>query len=171
MRAKLITQKNQFPPKYEWEEPEDAFRTYSKAELSALRAAQPAQFVAQSSWRIILGQVLVTLLSAVVCSFFSSPVGINLYTQSALVGGLIGILPATIFLLRLQMASNPNKPSAGRFLAAVISGELIKIALTLALFVGFAVKQPDLKWLPLLLTYFLTLKCYWFVWRFKRAAK
>ncbi|MCE7504897.1 ATP synthase subunit I [Polynucleobacter sp. IMCC30063] len=171
MRAKLITQKNQFPPKCQWEEPEEAFRTYSKAEMSALRAAQPAQFFALSSWRIILGQVVVTLLSAVICSFFGSPLGINLYTQSALVGGLIGFLPASVFLLRLQIASNSTKPSAGQFLAAVISGELIKITLTLALFVGFAVKQPDLKWLPLLLTYFLTLKCYWFMWRFKQVAK
>ena len=167
MRAKLITQKNQLPPKCQWEEPEEAFQTYSKAEMSALRAERPAQFFALSPWRVILGQLLVTLLSAVVCSFFGSPPGINLYTHSALVGGLIGVLPAAVFLLRLQVANRPNKPSAGRFLAAVISGELIKITLTIALFVGFALKQPDLKWLPLLLTYFLTLKCYWLVWRNK----
>jgi len=49
----------------------------------------------------------------------------------------------------------------------VVSGEFIKIVATILLFIFFAFKQPDLKWIPLLVTYLATLKCYllgWF-WR------
>jgi F0F1-type ATP synthase assembly protein I len=47
---------------------------------------------------------------------------------------------------------------------AIVSGEFIKIAVTIAMFVWVAFSYPDLQWIPLLVTYFVTLKCYWLAW-------
>jgi len=83
------------------------------------------------------------------------------------VGGLIGFLPSALFLLRLEAAKKNVKSSPGGYLTAVVSGEFIKILATILLFIGFALKQPDLKWIPLLVTYLVTLKCYLLAWFWK----
>jgi ATP synthase protein I len=49
-------------------------------------------------------------------------------------------------------------------LAALVSGEFIKIVVTLMLFLGIAFFLPGVHWVPLLVTYLLTLKCVWLAW-------
>jgi ATP synthase protein I len=44
---------------------------------------------------------------------------------------------------------------------ALVTGELLKIIATIAMFILVIKFYPDLDWLPLLLTYVLALKCYW----------
>jgi ATP synthase protein I len=48
--------------------------------------------------------------------------------------------------------------------AGLVTGEIIKIIATIAMFFLVIVFYPDLDWLPLLLTYVLALKCYWLAW-------
>ena len=151
-----------------WDEiDEDSFKTLSKDEMDALRTAKPRNFASSSSWWIVLAQVAVTLVIAGACFVFSVQADKSVYTYSALVGGLIGFLPSTLFLVRLEAARKSVKRSPGGFLAAIVSGEFIKILATIALFIGFALKQPDLKWIPLLVTYLATLKCYLLAWFWK----
>ena len=151
-----------------WDEiDEDSFKTLSKDEMDALRTAKPRNFASSSSWWIVLAQVAVTLVIAGACFVFSVQADKSVYTYSALVGGLIGFLPSTLFLMRLEAARKSVKRSPGGFLAAIVSGEFIKILATIALFIGFALKQPDLKWIPLLVTYLATLKCYLLAWFWK----
>lgn len=147
-----------------WDEPIEEYRVYSKEEMNALRKANPRQFSAFSAWFVVMAQVLLTLLIALMWAIFSGLPITNVYTESALVGGLIGFLPSGLFLLRLEFAKKSPQPSSGSYLAAIVSGEFIKIAVTIMLFVGFAIRQPDLQWIPLLITYLATLKCYWFAW-------
>jgi ATP synthase protein I len=104
------------------------------------------------------------LIIASACFVFSGQADKRVYTYSALVGGLIGFLPSALFLLRLEAAKKNVKSSPGGYLTAVVSGEFIKILATILLFIGFALKQPDLKWIPLLVTYLATLKCYLLAW-------
>ena len=120
-----------------------------------------------NSWWIVLSQVALTLIIASACFLFSNEADKSVYTYSALVGGLIGFLPSALFLVRLEAAKKNVKSGPGGYLAAVVSGEFIKILVTLLLFIGFALKQPDLKWIPLLVTYLATLKCYLLVWFWK----
>ena len=148
----------------QWDEPLEEYRIYSKEEMNALRKANPRQFSGFSAWLVVLAQVFVTVLIAIMWAVFSRLPIANVYTESALVGGLIGFVPSSLFLLRLEFAKKSSKPSSGNYLAAIISGEFIKIAVTIMLFVGFAIRQPDLQWIPLLITYLATLKCYWFAW-------
>ena len=154
--------------KREWDEiEEDSFKTLSKEEMDALRASKPRNFSSINSWWVVLSQVAVTLVIAGACFVFSSQADKSVYTYSALVGGLIGFLPSALFLMRIEAAKKSVKRSPGGFLAAVVSGEFIKILATIVLFIGFALKQPDLKWIPLFVTYLATLKCYLLGWFWK----
>ena len=152
----------------EWDEAdEDSFKTLSKEEMDALRKSKPRSFTSINSWWVVLSQVAITVAIAVACYVFSSQADKTVYTYSALVGGLIGFLPSALFLMRIEAAKKSVKSSPGGFLAAVVSGEFIKILATIVLFIGFALKQPDLNWIPLLVTYLATLKCYLLAWFWK----
>ena len=152
----------------EWDDlDEDSFKTLSKEEMDALRKAKPRSFASMNSWWIVFSQVAITLVIATACYVFSSQADKNVYTYSALVGGLIGFLPSALFLMRIEAAKKSVKSSPGGFLAALVSGEFLKILATIVLFIGFALKQPDLNWIPLLVTYLATLKCYLLAWFWK----
>jgi len=154
--------------KHQWDEiDDDSYKALSKEEMEALRQAKPHNFRLINSWWIVLSQVTLTLIIAFACFVFSNQTDKSVYTYSALVGGLIGFLPSALFLVRLEAAKKNVKSGAGGYLAAVVSGEFIKILVTVLLFIGFALKQPDLKWIPLLVTYLATLKCYLLVWFWK----
>ena len=146
---------------------DDSFKALSKAEMDTLRKAKPKSFASINGWRIVASQGALTLIIASFCYFFSESSERVVYTYSALVGGLIGFLPSALFLVRLEAAKRNVKSSPGGYLAAVVSGEFLKILVTVLLFIGFALKQPDLKWIPLLVTYLATLKCYLLVWFWK----
>lgn len=146
---------------------ESLYRVYNKVEMDNLRKAKPSRFASLNSWFIVFTQIVVTLAIASFCYIFGGPNNGIVYTYSALVGGLIGFLPSALFLMRLEAAKKSTKSSPGGYLTAVVSGEFIKILATLLLFIGFAIKQPDLKWIPLLVTYLATLKCYLLVWFWK----
>ena len=149
----------------EWDDQEDdSYKALSKAEMDVLREAKPKSFASINGWRIIASQVVLTLIIACICYIFLESPERVVYTYSALVGGLIGFLPSALFLMRLEAAKKNVKSSPGGFLAAVVSGEFLKILATILLFIGFALKQPDLKWIPLLVTYLATLKCYLLAW-------
>jgi ATP synthase protein I len=160
----LIPQKNHFSEIDEWDEPEELIRVYSKEEIVALQQKDATKYRALSPWKIILAQVLITAISVVFWSIFGEPVGVSLYTQSAFLGGLISVLPSALFLTRLEMAKKSQRLNPGSFLAALVSGEFIKIAATLMLFVGIAYLVPGVLWVPLLVTYLLALKCVWLAW-------
>lgn len=161
----MIPQKNHFSEKDEWDETkEEVIRVYSKEEIVALQQSNATKYRALSPWKIILAQVLITAISMVFWSFFGKPVGVSLYTQSAFLGGLISVLPTTLFLTRLELAKKSQRLNPGRFLAALVSGEFIKIAATLMLFIGVAYYVPGVLWVPLLVTYLLALKCVWLAW-------
>jgi ATP synthase protein I len=163
--AKLIPQKNQFSETDDWDEPEEeVYRVLTKAEMVALQQSNAKRYPALSPWKIILAQVLVTVISMVIWSVFGEPVGVSVYTQSAFLGGLISVLPSALFLTRLEMAKKSQGLNPGSFLAALVSGEFIKIVVTLMLFLGVAFLVPGVLWVPLLVTYLLALKCVWLAW-------
>lgn len=163
-----FVKKEQPTPGYQWDEIDsDSYKALNKEEMDVLRKAKPQNFRLMNSWWIVLSQVVLTLMIASACFVFSNQADKSVYTYSALVGGLIGFLPSALFLVRLEAAKKNVRSSPGGYLTAVVSGEFIKILATVLLFIGFALKQPDLKWIPLLVTYLATLKCYLLVWFWK----
>jgi len=161
----LIPQKNQFSNANDWDElEEEPIRVYSKDEIVALQQSNATKYRILSPWKVLLAQVLITVISMVIWSIFGEPIGVSLYTQSAFLGGLISVLPSALFLTRLELAKKSQRLNPGSFLAALVSGEFIKIAMTLMMFVGVAYLVPDVLWVPLLVTYLLALKCVWLAW-------
>ncbi|QWE16677.1 ATP synthase subunit I [Polynucleobacter sp. AP-Nino-20-G2] len=161
----MIPQKNRFSEVNEWDDPEEeVYRVFSKAEMAALQASNAVKHPPLSPWKILAAQLLVTVLSMVIWSYFGEPEGVSVYTQSAFLGGLISVLPSALFLIRLELAKKSQILNPGNFLAALVSGEFIKIAVTLMLFLGVAYLIPGVLWVPLLVTYVLTLKCVWLAW-------
>jgi ATP synthase protein I len=161
----LIPQKSHFSAANEWDEPEEeVIRVYSKEEIVALQQNNASKYPALSPWKILLAQTLITVVSMVFWSIFGEPVGVSLYTQSAFLGGLISVLPSILFLIRLELAKKSQKLNPGKFLAALVSGEFLKIVTTLMLFIGVAFYIPGVLWVPLLVTYLLALKCVWLAW-------
>ena len=161
----MIPTKNQFSEANDWDEPEEeVYRVLSKAEMIALQQSNATKYPTLSPWKIILAQTAVTVVSMGVWSFFGEPIRVSLYTQSAFLGGLISVLPTALFLTRLELAKKSQRLNPERFLAALISGEFIKIATTLMLFIGIAYFVPGVLWVPLLVTYVLALKCVWLAW-------
>ena len=164
----MIPQKNQFSKGNDWDEPDEvAIRVLSKAEMTALQESNALKYPPLSPWKIVLAQIVVTALSMMFWSFFGEPVGLSLYTYSAFLGGLISALPSALFLTRLEFAKKSRMLNPGNFVAALVSGEFIKIATTLMLFIGVALLIPGVLWVPLLVTYVLALKCLWLasLWR------
>lgn len=158
----MIPSKNQFSKGNEWDEvEEDAYPVLSRAEMIALQHKSAAKYPALSLWKVLGLQILVTLISMVVWSYFGGSAEVSLYTSSAFLGGLLSVLPSTLFLIRLKMAQKTQALNPGRFLAALVSGQFIKIVLTLMLFVGIAYLVPGVLWVPLLVTYVLVLKSVW----------
>ena len=147
----------------ELEDSEELPPPLSKAELEALlgsNALRPSKITVK---RLLFLQGLVTLLSWAAWSAKGKPFGLDSAAISALLGGLAAIVPATLFAMRAKvLSSRTNVMGASVF--ALVTGELIKIIATVAMFVLIIVLYPKLDWLPLLLTYVLALKCYWLAW-------
>jgi ATP synthase protein I len=160
-------QPTQYDPEDPWLEPEEPHKVYSKGEMQALVKAGIVSNAFVSPWKIVTSQIVLTILSMAICVFFLDDGHISVYTYSAFWGGLIGFLPSALFVLRLEMAKRLHQLNPGKFLAALVSGEFIKIALTVLLFIGVAYTYPEVKWVPLLLTYLATLKCVWLAWFWK----
>jgi len=163
----LIPKKNQSAPQQSWQEQDEqeaAYRAYSKEEMEVLKRTKSKLFFTLSPWAVIGFQIMATAACALIWSVFGTPRGLSLYTYSALLGGFIGFFPAALFALRMGATKRVKNQNPGSLLAAVVSGEFIKIAVTIAMFIWVAFSYPDLKWIPLLVTYFVTLKCYWLAW-------
>ena len=143
-----------------WQEPEEPYRVYSKQEMQALLQTGAGKSRLTLPWGVIAGQMLATMLGGLISCIFWDDGRIGVYTYSAFLGGLIGVLPATLFLLRLEIARGAQRLTSGGFLSALVSGEVIKITATIAMFIWLAFNYAELKWIPLLLTYIVTLKCY-----------
>lgn len=143
-----------------WKEPEEPFRVYSGEEMQALLQTRSGKNRWSLPWGVVAVQILATALGALISCVFWDEGRISVYTYSAFLGGVIGVVPAVLFLLRLEIARGAQRLTPGGFLSALVSGEVIKITATIALFVWLAFNYAELKWIPLLLTYVVTLKCY-----------
>ena len=143
-----------------WKDPEEPFRVYSSEEMQALLQTNKGKSRFTLPWGVVAAQVAVTVVGALIACIFWDDGRISVYTYSAILGGLIGVLPAVLFLLRLEVARGAQRLTSGGFLSALVSGEVIKITATIAMFIWLAFNYAELKWIPLLLTYIVTLKCY-----------
>jgi ATP synthase protein I len=151
-----------------WDEEEDDFPRRSKEEIARIVGENNLIPQKISPWLVVKFQVVLTISFTILSVLGSNPVGWNQLAKSVLAGGIVGILPTAIFALRLSMEKKNETAQAAGFVVALVSGEFIKIVVTVCLVAALAWNVPNLGWLPMLGMYVLTLKCYWLAWLFKR---
>jgi ATP synthase protein I len=147
---------------------EELPKPLTRAELEVILGSEALEPSIISVKRLFALQAFVTMLSCFAWgwSVKGKPFGLDSSAISALLGGLIAIIPAGLFAIRARLLTKKVIESgvAGLAVAGLVTGEIIKIIATIAMFFLAIVFYPDLDWLPLLLTYVLALKCYWLAW-------
>jgi ATP synthase protein I len=147
---------------------EELSKPLTRSELEVILGSEALKPSIISVKRLFALQTFVTLLSCFAWgwSVKGKPFGLDSSAISALLGGLIAIIPAGLFAIRARLLTKKVIESgvAGLAVAGLVTGEIIKIIATIAMFFLVIVFYPDLDWLPLLLTYVLALKCYWLAW-------
>jgi ATP synthase protein I len=106
--------------------------------------------------KIFAVQAAITLASAMVALMLADFKA----AYSALVGGGINILATLVFALRV-FSVRPGAPAKSMARAFYI-GEAIKFAVTVGLFVGVLL-WLEVSFLPLFLTYAITMLAFWLV--------
>jgi ATP synthase protein I len=147
---------------------EELPKPLTRAELEVILGSEALEPSIISVKRLFALQAFVTMLSCFAWgwSVKGKPFGLDSSAISALLGGLIAIIPAGLFAIRARLLTKKVIESgvARLAVAGLVTGEIIKIIATIAMFFLAIVFYPDLDWLPLLLTYVLALKCYWLAW-------
>jgi len=111
---------------------------------------------------LLILQGLVTIISGLVWWAAGNQLGLKSSAISAIFGGLIAVIPGILFAARAKVLSTRTRANTlGSTVFVLVTGELLKIIVTIAMFFLVIMFYPDLDWLPLLLTYVLALKCYW----------
>jgi ATP synthase protein I len=141
-------------------DPEEYAKPLTRAEMEALlgRALlRPSRVTVKG---LLILQGLVTIISGLAWSATGNQFGLGSSAISAIFGGLIAVVPGILFAARAKVLST-RANALGLTVFALVTGELLKIIATIAMFILVIMFYPDLDWLPLLLTYVLALKCYW----------
>jgi ATP synthase protein I len=125
----------------------------TRAEAEQLFGANVSRPSRVTPFRVVAAQMVVSLVAALICWLFLSQPGDA--ARSALLGGAICWVPGALFALRLRMVGHRQS------MFGWMVGEAIKMGVTIAMFVAIAKYVPDLRWLPLLITYLVALKTYW----------
>lgn len=123
----------------------------TRQQAQALLLAKPGVSV----WRVVALQAVVGLVVAIA----AFGLGGRAAALSALYGAVVVMLPAALFAGAMRTWLVKLKPAFALFGFAL--GELLKIALTLILFVLAPRLLPDLHWAPMLIGLGVTLQVYW----------
>ena len=102
-------------------------------------------------FRAILLQVAATIITALIAGLLAGTRG----AVSAILGGVVCVLPNFLFALRLKLVA--NRPGAS-YPANFFLGEFVKIAATIALLVLVVKEYADLQWPSLLVGMVLALQ-------------
>lgn len=170
-----VVQKAEIDKNANWDnelgDSEELSKPLTRAELEVILGSEALKPSKISVKRLFVLQALVTLLSCLAWAWSvkGKPFGLDSSAISSLLGGLIAIIPAGLFAMRAKLLATKAVGSnvAGSSVVGLVTGELIKIIATVAMFFLVIVFYPELDWLPLLLTYVLALKCYLLAWFFK----
>ena len=138
---------------WEVEQQDNNIVPLTRAEAEQLFGANVGRPSRVTPFKVVAAQMVVSLVAALICWQFLSQPGEA--ARSALLGGAICWVPGALFALRLRGFGHQQS------IMGLMVGEAIKMGVTVAMFVAIAEFVPDVRWLPLLLTYLVALKTYW----------
>lgn len=145
--------------------PDAGFEPLSAEQAAQWRAAHPPQ----SPWPVVGAQAVVAVL-AVAAGWWVSG-GERAVLLSLAYGALAAWLPAVLFA-RMVARRMRRQANAGSALMALMVGEGIKIALTVALLLAAPRVLTQVHWLALLAGFVVTIKAAWLAlwWSSRRRA-
>ncbi len=131
---------------------ESGYVRLTAAQAAQLRETSPSV----SPWRVIAWQLVAGLLIAALAWLISGELSVAV---SALYGALTVALPAAV--LARGLTSPLGRLNAASSALSFMVWEMVKIALSVAMFFAAPLLIPDLSWPVLLVSLILTLKVYW----------
>jgi ATP synthase protein I len=109
-------------------------------------------------WEAVRKVVFLQICIAIGTTMVAALIGGAVSAWSSLVGGALGVIPTLVYWFAARFATS-TRPA--RIVGAHLVAELLKIATTLGLFVCAIVFFKDIRIIPLLAAFFLTLIAYW----------
>ena len=135
----------------------------SKQEVEAIFTQKELTPKVSSPWQIVKFQCYLTFAFTIVSSIYSLIVGINDVVFSVFLGGILGVIPSTVFIIRVRFKKFGLGLTAGSFVSALVYAEVIKITLTFTIILLVVRFYPNLNWLCFLGMYLITLQSYWLI--------
>jgi ATP synthase protein I len=140
-------------PQDDWDvEPDNNIVPLTRAEAEQLFGPAVSRPSRVTPYRVVAAQMVLSLV--VTLAWWLGSAQPEPAALSALLGGALCWIPSALFAWRLQRGGGTSSVS-------LVIGEAVKMAVTLALFVAVALYDRGVHWLPLLVTYLVTLKTYW----------
>ncbi|MGG1945444.1 ATP synthase subunit I [Trinickia sp. NRRL B-1857] len=157
--ARAVGRSETFDDAWDAEQQDKNFVPLTRAEAEKLFGSDVSRPSRVTPFKVVKAQVVLSLVVTLVWWLFYKPPGPA--ALSALLGGAICWVPSALFAARLKGAGG-----AGSILTWMI-GEMLKMGVTVAMFVAVAVWYHGVQWLPLLVTFLVTLQTYWLAlaWR------
>ena len=125
----------------------------TRAEAEALFGSKVSRPSRVTPFRVVMAQMALSLVATLVWWLFYEPPGAA--ALSAFLGGAVCWVPSALFAARLKTVG------ASASILTWMVGEAVKMGATIAMFVVIGVWYHDVRWLPLIVTYLITLKTYW----------
>ena len=151
--ARAVGRSQAYDDAWDAEQQDKNFVPLTRAEAEKLFGSEVSRPSRVTPFKVVVAQVVLSLVVTLVWWLFSTPPGPA--ALSAMLGGAICWVPSALFAARLKGAG-----TAGSILTWMI-GEMLKMGVTVAMFVAVALWYHDVRWLPLLVTFLVALQTYW----------
>ena len=150
--------------RYEDEESiEKEYEPLSKKEVEALFSKKQLTPKVSSPWQIVKFQCYLTFGFTIAGCIYSLIFGIKDVVFSVILGGILGVIPSTMFIIRVRFKKFGLGLSARSFVSSLVYAEVIKITLTFTIIFLVVRLYPGLNWLCFLGMYLITLQSYWLI--------
>ena len=119
-----------------------------------------------SPWQIVKLQSFLTIAFTIAMAVYSLIFDENNLVLSVLLGGVLGVFPSIVFIIRIQAVKKSH--NARKFISSWMYAEVIKITLTLTIIILVIRLVPNLNWLFFLGMFVVTLQSYWLIGLLKK---
>ena len=154
------------PGNYEDESLEQEYKKLTRDQAKALFTENQLTAKITSPWQIVKLQSFLTIAFTIVAEVYSLIFDENNLALSVLLGGILGVFPSIVFIIRIQAVK--KSLNARKFISSWMYAEVIKITLTLTIIIFVIQMVPNLNWLFFLGMFVVTLQSYWLIGLLKK---
>jgi len=154
------------PGNYEDESLEQEYKKLTRDQAKALFTENQLTAKITSPWQIVKLQSFLTIAFTIVAEVYSLIFDENNLALSVLLGGILGVFPSIVFIIRIQAVK--KSLNARKFISSWMYAEVIKITLTLTIIILVIRLVPNLNWLFFIGMFAVTLQSYWLIGLLKK---